>query len=149
MLSLVPSSSAAVTLHVAPNGNDAWSGKLARPNADGSDGPLATLAGAANAIRRLNKPREAVAVKVADGVYSLNDTLVFEPQDSGTADAPIVYEAADGAHPVFTGGRKIQGFVKDAGNRWKVASARGRGRAVVFRGLVRQRPPRDPRPRAE
>jgi hypothetical protein len=120
VLSLVPSSPAAVMLHVAPNGNDAWSGRLARPNADGSDGPLATLAGARDAIRRLKKPGESVAVKVADGVYSLKQTLVFEPQDGGTADAPIVYEAADGAHPLVTGGRKIQGFVKEAANRWKV-----------------------------
>ncbi len=126
MLSLAPSSAAAVTLHVAVNGNDAWSGKLATPNADNSDGPLATLAGARDAIRRLKNPREAVAVKVADGVYSLKETLVFEPQDSGTADAPIIYEAADRAHPVFTGGRKIQGFVKDAGNRG------GKGDSPIF-----------------
>jgi hypothetical protein len=118
LLSLVPSLPAAITLHVAPNGNNAWSGKLADANADGSDGPLANLAGARNAIRRL-KPRQSVTVKVADGVYPLKDTLVFEPQDSGTADAPIVYEAADGAHPVFSGGRKIQGFTRDEGNRWK------------------------------
>jgi len=118
VLSLVPSLLAAVTLHVAPNGKDAWSGKLATPNSDGSDGPLATLAGARDAIRR-SKPQESVVVKVADGVYSLKDTLVFEPQDSGTAEAPIVYEAAKGTHPVFTGGRKIQGFAKDVGNRWK------------------------------
>ena len=30
-------------LYVATNGNDAWSGKLPEPNADGTDGPLATL----------------------------------------------------------------------------------------------------------
>ena len=53
VLSFAPSSPAAVTLHVALNGNDAWSGKLPRPNADGSDGPLATLAGARDAVRRL------------------------------------------------------------------------------------------------
>lgn len=119
VLSLVAASPAAVTLHVALNGNDTWSGKPAVPNPDGSDGPLATLAGARDVLRRL-KPREPVVVKVADGVYSLNDALVFQPQDSGTANAPIVYEAADGAHPVFTGGRKIRGFVREEGNRWKV-----------------------------
>jgi hypothetical protein len=119
LLSLVAGLPAAITLHVAPSGNDAWSGKLASPNADGSDGPLATLAAARDAIRRL-KPRQAVTVKVADGVYALGDTLVFEPQDSGAADAPIVYEAAEGAHPVFSGGRRIHGFIKEAGGRWKV-----------------------------
>ena len=29
--------------YVAPNGNDAWSGRLAAPNADKTDGPFATL----------------------------------------------------------------------------------------------------------
>jgi hypothetical protein len=119
MLSLASASSAAATLHVATGGNDAWSGKLAAPNADRADGPLATLAGARDAIRRL-KPREPLVVKVAGGVYPLTETLVFQPQDSGTADAPIVYEAAEGARSVFTGGRKIQGFVRADGNRWKV-----------------------------
>ena len=38
----------------------------------------------------------------------LSETLVFEPQDSGTAEAPIVYQAAEGARPILTGGRKIQ-----------------------------------------
>ena len=29
--------------HVSPEGDDAWSGRLAAPNADHSDGPLRTL----------------------------------------------------------------------------------------------------------
>ena len=33
----------ALDLHVAPDGNDAWSGKLTRPNAGRTDGPLASL----------------------------------------------------------------------------------------------------------
>jgi len=40
-------------LYVSPVGNDAWSGKLASANAAKSDGPLASLAGARSAIRRL------------------------------------------------------------------------------------------------
>ena len=82
----------------APNGNDAWSGKLERPNPAGTDGPLATLAGARNAVRRLKAQgplNEAVHVNVAAGTYPLAETLVFEPQDSGTAQAPIVYQAAE------------------------------------------------------
>ena len=42
-----------VVLHVAPDGRDDWSGRVARPAADGTDGPLATLAGARDAIRSL------------------------------------------------------------------------------------------------
>jgi hypothetical protein len=38
---------------VAPKGNDAWSGKSPAPNADGTDGPFATLARARAAVREL------------------------------------------------------------------------------------------------
>ncbi len=113
----------AVTLHVAPNGNDAWSGKLEQPNKENNDGPVATLAGARNAVRRLKAQgplSEAVQVKVAGGEYPLAEAIVFEPQDSGTAAAPIVYQAADGAKPVFSGGRKITGFTAAEGGAWKV-----------------------------
>jgi hypothetical protein len=110
----------AVTLHVAPDGNDAHTGRLARPNDSNTDGPLASLSAARDAIRRLKaqgklKPNEPVEVLVADGEYALGETLVFEPQDGGTAEAPVIYRAADGARPVFSGGRKIKGF-ENAGN---------------------------------
>jgi len=113
----------AAVLYVAPNGNDAWSGKLERPNPAGNDGPLATLAGARDAVRRLKAHApltEAVRVNLAAGSYPLTEALVFEPQDSGTAEAPIVYQAAGGARPVFTGGRKITGFTPAEHGQWKV-----------------------------
>jgi parallel beta-helix repeat protein len=113
----------ATTLHVAPNGNDAWSGKLAEPNAEKTDGPLASLIGARNAVRRLKALgplKESVTVLIAAGTYSQMETFVLEPQDSGTAQTPIVYQGAGGERPVFSGGRKIQGFTKADGNRWKV-----------------------------
>ena len=109
------------TFHISPDGNDGWSGKLARANAARTDGPLGTLVGARDAVRRLKAgpgPTEPVRVLVADGAYSLGDTLLLTPQDSGTAECPITYEAAGGAKPVFTGGRKITGFRPGPGGIW-------------------------------
>ena len=40
-------------LFVAPDGNDSWSGQIETPKSDRTDGPLATLAGARNAVRKL------------------------------------------------------------------------------------------------
>jgi len=37
------SEAAMMELYVAPDGNDAWSGTLDRPNTAGSDGPFATI----------------------------------------------------------------------------------------------------------
>ncbi len=102
-----------ITLHVSPNGNDGWSGRSAKANANATDGPLASLTAARNRIRRMQSSgslTEPVRIIVADGTYRLQEPFVLEPQDSGTERAPIIYEAADGAEPVFTGGRKITDF---------------------------------------
>jgi len=39
-------------LHVSPGGDDGWSGRLERPNEGRTDGPLASLIGARDAVRR-------------------------------------------------------------------------------------------------
>src|ERR1017187_7813183 len=74
-LSPIPVEAAApVILHVAPDGNDAWSGQLARPTPAQTDGPLASLSGARDAVRRLKErgPHDApVRVQFATGTYSL------------------------------------------------------------------------------
>lgn len=111
----------AATLYVAPNGNDAWSGRLAEPNAARSDGPLASLVGARDAVRKLKTQRalaEPVRILVAEGTYTLAEPLVLTPDDSGTPTCPISYEAAPGPKPVFTGGRSITGFKKGDDGVW-------------------------------
>lgn len=102
-----------VYLHVAPNGNDDWSGRLPSPNASRTDGPLASLKGARDAVRRLKGGRQLrtpVHVRFADGIYPMTEPVLFTPEDSGAAEAPIIYEAAPNAKPVFEGGRRIRGF---------------------------------------
>ncbi len=111
----------AITLFAAPHGNDAWSGRLAQPNAERTDGPLATLAGARDAVRRLKSsgPLEGpVRVLFAGGRYRLPQPVVFTPRDSGTPQAPISYEAAPGAQPVLDGGRTITGFSAGPDGVW-------------------------------
>jgi hypothetical protein len=123
LLTLIPATleAAGTTLHLAPDGNDAWSGQLARPNAARNDGPLASLAGARDALRRLKAQGPIagpVRVIVADGVYPLAEAVQFEPQDSGSAQAPIVFEAAPKARPTFCGGRAIAGFQPGPQGLW-------------------------------
>ncbi|NQU38584.1 MAG: right-handed parallel beta-helix repeat-containing protein [Lentisphaerae bacterium] len=113
--------------HVAANGNDAWSGRLAVPNAMGADGPWATPAGARDGLRRLRAQGQAgdgpLTVVVHDGMYALTGTLTFGPEDSGTAEAPVRFVAADGATAVISGGRRITGWIETehAGQRCWVA----------------------------
>ena len=50
----------------------------------------------------------------------MTEPLVLTPEDSGTADAPIVYQAATGARPVFSGGRPLRGWQQVEGGLWKL-----------------------------
>jgi hypothetical protein len=129
----------AATFYVAPDGNDAWSGNLARPDVGKGDGPLASLEGARDAVRRLKGEgalREPVTVLVEPGTYALDGPVVFTPADSGAADAPIVYQSADpAARPVFSGGRKITGFKETADGLWTTVVPEVRDGAWYFEQL--------------
>ncbi len=105
-----PSSDGSLTWYVSPQGDDRWSGRSREPNAERSDGPLASLSAARDAIRRARQHGEVsgtLRVEVAGGNYQLHAPWVLEPQDSGTATAPVTYAAAVGEKPVFSGGRVL------------------------------------------
>lgn len=123
VLLALPAGAAERVIHVSPVGNDGWSGSLAQPNAGRTDGPVATLAAARDALRRARggqPPTEPARIVVAAGTYSLSEPLLLAPEDGGSAAAPVCYEAAPGARPVFSGGRAISGF-QPAGNGLWVA----------------------------
>jgi len=112
----------AITLYVSAEGNDQWSGRLAQPNKKRTDGPVASLAGARDKIRRLKSQgaiTEPVRVIVQDGTYVLSEPFILIPEDSGTKECPISYEAAVGARPVFTGGRLLTGFKRGENGLWQ------------------------------
>ncbi len=60
-----------LTIHVAPGGDDHWSGALTRPNAARTDGPLATLKGARDRVRTLRHEQKIgsgpITVMIAAG----------------------------------------------------------------------------------
>lgn len=96
-----------VTLHVSAQGRDTWSGLLAAPNAEKTDGPLASMGGARDALRRMRhggKAGGAVTVRFQSGRYEQVAPVTFTAEDSGTAGAPVVFEAAPGAQARITGG---------------------------------------------
>ena len=108
-------------LHVSPQGNDAWSGKLPLPNATKTDGPLASLVGARDAIRRLRAqgtPAQPVRVQFADGTYPITAPVDFGPGDGDTGMAPVIYEPALVAKPIIDAGRAITGWQRGANGIW-------------------------------
>ena len=101
---LLPAPARGLTIHVAP------------------DGLVATLEEARNAIRQLKGDDgvldEPVRVIITAGRYTLTEPFVLTPADSGTADCPITYEAAPGATPIFSGGKRIGGFQQTDDGLW-------------------------------
>ena len=127
-----------ITLHaaewfVAPNGNDAWSGKLAERNADGTDGPFASLTRARDAVRAARKAGDhsAVTVQVRAGLHELTSGLKLDAQDSGTAEAPVVWQAYQKEQPVLIGGRAVTGW-----KPWKNGILQADVGAQGFKGIV-------------
>ncbi len=90
----------AADLYVSPNGSDQHAGTSAKK-------PLASLAAARDAARRF-AGKEAVTVHVADGIYYLPQTLVFGPEDSGSAKHPVVYRAENEGGAVLSGGSELK-----------------------------------------
>ncbi|MEW6743826.1 MAG: right-handed parallel beta-helix repeat-containing protein [Planctomycetota bacterium] len=122
-LGLTAVARAETLFYVSPNGNDSWSGRRATVAATRDDGPLATLAGARDAVRKLKSRgplMEPVRILVAAGLYELREPLVFMPEDSGTASCPITYAAEGGARPVFSGGRILRGFQVGGDGLWRL-----------------------------
>lgn len=148
----------ALTIHIAPDGNDAWSGRLPEANAAGTDGPLRTILSARQAVREVRADgwEGPVRVILRGGVYEVAEPLTFTRADGGTEAGPVAYEAAEGEEVVLRGGRAVSGW-----RPWRdgifQADLRAQGledaffHQLFFRGkrqVVARHPNRDPqRPR--
>lgn len=99
---------------VSPTGDDAWSGRLAAPNAQRTDGPVRTLPRAQVIVRAALRQmaesgrRTTIEVNIAPGGYRLFEPLVFTPADSGEAGFPVVYTAERPGTAVITGGVELE-----------------------------------------
>jgi len=102
------------TFYVSTNGSDSWSGRLAAPNAQRSDGPFHTLERARDAIRALKQsgplPDGGVTIFIRRGTYRIAEALQLTHADSGAEGAPIVYQAYQDEKVRLIGGKEITGF---------------------------------------
>lgn len=96
--------------YVSPKGNDAWSGTLSKPARGQTDGPFATITRARDAIRQMKREgsfNQPVTVYLRGGMFFLDETVVFTPEDSGTKEYPIRYVNFGNEIPVLSGGRRL------------------------------------------
>lgn len=88
------------TFVVAPDGKDSNPGTLVRP--------FATLAAAQQAVRTARKDAvRPIVVAVRGGTYYLNEPIIFTPQDSGSKNSPVIYQAYRAERPVISGGTRL------------------------------------------
>ncbi len=85
---------------VSPDGSD---------TADGSKtAPLASLDGARQKARALAaEAKGPITVNIRGGEYFFTEPVVFDADDSGSADAPVTYRAYNGEDVRFYGGVKV------------------------------------------
>lgn len=133
-------------LFVSPNGNDAWSGRMADPQAGGADGPLATIGRACDlacTLKRSGGLDGPLTVWLRGGRYPLAGPLTFAPDDSG----PITYAAYRDEKPILDAGERISGWRAEmtaGGPRWVVhlpdaAAGRWYFRQLFVNGVRRPR----------
>ena len=126
--------------YVATNGNDAWSGTLAEPNAEKGDGPFATLPRARDAVAALRHQRggahtQPVTVLLRGGTYWLAEPVEFVPRDSGTEACPVTYAAYPGETPILSGGRLVTGWAQEEQGVYQVTLPEVREGKWAFRQL--------------
>src|SRR5580692_8152238 len=100
--------------YVATNGRDDWSGRVADPNVNRTDGPFATLTRARDAVRALKRvsDKKDFVVSIRGGTYRLRETLVFSLEDSAPNGGTITYAAAPHETPILSSGVPIRGWQK-------------------------------------
>ena len=116
-------------IFVSPQGRDDWSGNSPEPNAQGTDGPLETVAVAQRIVRDSISRTTDIDVVLRGGTYELGEPLIFGPEDSARAprDVPegspaldpqrwITYRAYRDERPVISGGRRITDWAVETRN---------------------------------
>lgn len=131
---------------VAKNGNDSWSGTLAAPNGNNTDGPFLTIQRAQTAVRAiLANPggrTNPVTVMVRQGTYWESTPVEFNSSDAGTSQLQVIWENYTNETPAISGGKQITGWTNTGGNQWQVTLASGTPNfeALFYNGERRFRP---------
>ena len=93
----------AAEIRVAPDGNDA--------NPGTEELPVATLQKARDLARAARATAKGpITVILKNGEYPMQDSLVLEAADSGTVEAPVVWQSETPGGAVLYGGTRLRGF---------------------------------------
>ncbi len=94
------------SIYVALNGSDDGKGTI--------DSPYKSIEKAKEEVKRLKDTGADINVYLREGIYCLEDTLVFDETDGG--ENYITYSAYNGENVTVSGGRKVDGWSTYSGN---------------------------------
>jgi len=124
------SSSPTREFFVAPNGSDSHPGTAAKP--------FRSLEKARDAVRPLLAQAQGdVVVTLRGGTYPVRKTILFGPEDSGRGTHRVIYRAARGETPLFTGGVPVTGWTPTKNGIWKAPLNRKEKLRALYIGSAR------------
>ncbi len=92
---------ARTVIYVSPSGDDRSNGSI--------NHPLQSLSAAQTKVRMLKrKGHQDITVMLRGGTYTIKNTLIFGPEDSGKEGHPIIWKAYEGEKPVLSGGIEVR-----------------------------------------
>jgi hypothetical protein len=104
------------TIYVAPDGNDAWTGKLPTPNRARTDGPVASLKRALELL--LQGEPAPTEIRLRGGMYLLTEPILITPEHTERAQRDLAIIAAPGERVLLSGGQPIR--------EWQVGNWNGK-----------------------
>jgi len=99
--------------YVSAKGNDANDGSI--------NSPFATLGKAKQAAAEISANMTGdIIINIAGGEYTLSDTEIFTPENSGKNGYNIIYRGTDKDNPpIFSGGKQVTGWTKGDDGIWQ------------------------------
>jgi len=116
-------------IYISPAGNDTSAGTIAAP--------VKSLHRASELVRE-KAGKVPVTVKLSGGVYPLTEALSLGPEDGGTPDAPVRWEAMPGEEVIISGGIRVDNWKQEEDGSWSAvlpATYQGTFRSFYVNGL--------------
>ena len=122
---------AAETIFVSPGGNDSANGLSA--TVSGNNCPVTSLQ---IALTRAAE-HKAAEIQLLPGRYELKAPIQITPQNSGSAERPLLVRAQEEGKVILSGGRKIGGWKRDEQNAslWRAEVPDAKNAGWEFRQL--------------
>jgi hypothetical protein len=115
--------------YVSPAGSDSNPGTREKP--------FATIEKAKEAVRSAGQSGQLadITVYLDGGVYQVEESIAFKPEDSGKDSFQVIYKAMEGEKPILSGGLQITDWEQNEQDFWVAKVPPVNDRPWIFREL--------------